>query len=432
MRGIGLDFGTTNSAMAVADDSGDTRFALFQTSQGETPAFRSVLFFGREDETLPTECTAGPEAISRYLETDEKRRLMQSLKSFLASRLFTTTNVFGRSTRLEELIARILRQLRTESEEQLGRFDTAVVVGRPVCFAKSSGEINDDFAIARLREALAEAGFPEVHFEFEPVAAAHHYEQHLDRDELVLVADFGGGTSDFCLLHVGPSVRGRARRDRDILGTRGVAVAGDVFGARIVRQVVAPRLGRGSHHSTPTGDRIPVPNWIYKDLERWHHLSFMKSPRTMGVLYDIRRGAEDPNAIASLIHIVENDLGFHLYRSVERTKFELSHRGESHFLFHESPARIEARVTRAEFESWIAEDLATIDGCVGALLRDTGTPPKAVDRVFMTGGSSFVPAVRRLFSDRFGEDRIRGGGELISVASGLALRARDLARGGLA
>jgi hypothetical chaperone protein len=424
--GIGLDFGTTNCALAIAEAAGPVRVASFPGPAGALPSFRSVLFFGREDPEGPTLCTAGPKAVDRYLEMDEERRLMQSLKSFLASRLFSRSNVFGRIIDLEELIARILRQLREESEADLGRLEGKVVVGRPVRYAKSKGSEDDDHAIARMGEALGRAGFRDVVFEYEPIAAAHHYEQDLSQDELVMIADFGGGTSDFCLLRVGPSFRGRARRDDDILATRGVALAGDAFDARIVRNVVAPVLGRGSQHRNMFGELLPVPVWIYKDLERWHHLSFLKSPRTLSLLHEIRDGAEDEAALTSLIHIVEYDLGFHLYRAVERTKRELSQAAESRFVFDDGPAKIDQRVTRADFEAWIAPEIEEIAGCVDALLTDTGTAVESVDRVFMTGGSSFVPAVRGIFADRFGEERLRAGGELISVASGLALRARSL------
>ena len=147
--GIGLDFGTTNSAMAIAADSGEARVALFDSTHGTTASFRSVLYFGREEHGGPTLCTAGPEAIARYLEMDDERRLMQSLKSFLASRLFKATSVFGKMTTLEELIARIVRQLHEESMLQLGDLVGPVIVGRPVRFAKALDEKDDHLATRR-------------------------------------------------------------------------------------------------------------------------------------------------------------------------------------------------------------------------------------------------------------------------------------------
>ncbi|MGH0038581.1 MAG: Hsp70 family protein [Myxococcota bacterium] len=427
--GIGLDFGTTNSSLAIATGDGAPELAVFPTARGATPSFRSVLFFGREDDESPIESAAGPMAIERYLEMEGERRLVQSLKSFLASRSFSATRLFGRRTTLEHLVTGILNRLLESREAGRARLAGPVVVGRPVRFAKSQGPADDDFAVERLRQALAGAGLESVVFEYEPVAAAYHYERDLDHEELVLIADFGGGTSDFCLLRVGPEPR-RNRGPDSILGTEGVALAGDAFDARIVRERVAPRLGRGGHHVTPYGDRVPVPNWIYRDLERWHHLSFLRTRKTLGLLYEIRKQSQDPTPIDALIHIVENDLGYALYRSVERAKTELSVREETRLRFAAGPVEIDTTVSRPEFESWIASELDSIRVSVDRLLHTTGASAGEVDRVFLTGGSSFVPAVRRIFEQRFGADRLRTGGELISVASGLALRARDLARSG--
>jgi hypothetical chaperone protein len=297
-----------------------------------------------------------------------------------------------------------------------------------VHFAHAKKQDDDAFACRRLAESLALAGVPDVRFEFEPVAAAYHYERQLERDETVLIADFGGGTSDFCLVRVGPSRREREdHRERDILGTEGVAIAGDAFGAKIIRHVIAPRLGRGSQMQKLFGQPVPVPTWVYADLERWHHLSFLRSPRSLGVLYETLADAIEPEKISALIHVVENDLGYHLYRAVEATKTALSERDETVLRFDDPPASIEERITREEFEGFIADELAAIADSADRLLARTKTTPRDVDCVFLTGGSSFVPAVRRIFSERFGADKIRAGGELISVASGLALRALDAA-----
>jgi hypothetical chaperone protein len=429
-RGIGLDFGTTNSSLAIVEDDGTVRVAQFDSSSGPTTSFRSVLFLGRADETAPLETAAGPRAIERYLELDEDRRLMQSLKSFLASRLFRATNVFGRKQTLEDLIAQIVLPLKTEAETKLGRIAPPLVVGRPVRFVHAKDAEDERRALSRLEAAIWQAGFPEVSFEYEPVAAAHHYEQTLDRDELVLIADFGGGTSDFCLLHVGPGMRGRARTADDILGHAGVPVAGDAFDAQIVRHLVASRLGRGSLRQVFMGNVVPIPNWIYLDLERWHQLSFLKSRKTMGFLYEVLEGAQEPEKIEALIHVVENDLGYPLYRAIQQTKTQLSAEPEGRFQFEDPPVRIEATVAREMFEEWIAEELGVIAGCVDELFATTHIAFAEVDRVFMTGGSAFVPAVRQIFLDRFGADRLTGGGELISVASGLALRASSLGKAG--
>jgi hypothetical chaperone protein len=432
-RGIGLDFGTTNSALAFARQGEPATVARFASAEGEVESFRSILFCGHPEGSASVESLTGPRAIERYLEHegDGEWRLLQSLKAFLASRSFTSTSLFGRRTTLPDMISRIVRGLRGEVEARHGEFagtGESIVVGRPVRFARSKKDDDDVFAEHRLRESLDMAGFSDVRFEYEPVAAAYHYEQQLDRDETVMIADFGGGTSDFCLIRVGPGHRQQAKRDSDILGTEGVAIAGDAFGAKIVRHVVAPRLGRGSQMQKLFGQPVPVPTWVYADLERWHHLSFLRSPRSLGVLYETLEDALEPEKIQALIHIVENDLGYHLYRSVEATKTALSAQEEAVLHFEDLPATIHARVARQDFEEWIGDELREIQKCADRLLERTRTSPEEVDRVFMTGGSSFVPAVREIFESRFGPEKIRVGGELISVASGLALRALDLTR----
>jgi hypothetical chaperone protein len=227
---------------------------------------------------------------------------------------------------------------------------------------------------------------------------------------------------------VGPSVRRRGHTAEDILGTDGVAIAGDTFDSKIVRHVVAPRLGQGSQYRSAFSKVLPVPAWLYANLERWHYLSFLKSKKTMDMLAELRLQAFEPEKIAALIHVIEYDLGYHLYRAVEQTKMALSEQEMSALRFRDGALAIEQAVRRDEFESWIGEEMAAIAACLDRLLEHTGPTPTDVDSVFMTGGSSFVPAVRQLFEARFGASHIHSGGELTSVARGLALRALDLGR----
>jgi hypothetical chaperone protein len=427
-RAVGVDFGTTNSALAASDDGGRPVLAEFVREDGSSePVFRSILYFEREEGSSHVLELAGPRAIDRYLGAEEPGRLIQSLKSFLAHRDFSSTSVFGSAYRLEALIAIILRELRVEAEESLGDLPETVVVGRPVRFANQKEPEDAEFALARLRASFHNAGFPDIVFEYEPVAAAYHYEDGLDHDELILIADFGGGTSDFSLLRVGPGVRASGDRAGALLGTDGVPIAGDAFDGRIVRQLVAPLLGMGSQTRSMFDRVLVVPSWIYAHLQRWHHLSFLKSPRTLQILYDLRKEALEPAKLDALIHLVEEDLGFPLHRAVEHTKLDLSTGERADFRFDHPPVRIATEeVARADFEGWIAEEIAAMAGCVDGLLERCGAARGDVDRVFMTGGTSLVPAVHALFAERFGEERIRSGGELTSVASGLALRAAEL------
>lgn len=422
-RAVGVDFGTTNSALAIVDDGGDPRLAEFSWSGGESQTFRSILYFERDDDDRIAS-VAGPLAIDRYLASLDPGRLVQSLKSFLPSRDFVSTNVMGDPWRLEALIGRLLMRLREGAEQRLGALDGPVVVGRPVRFAGAKSVEDEEYAISRLRAAYWNGGFGEVEFVDEPVAAAYFYERGLDHDETVLIADFGGGTSDFSLVRVGP---GRPSAPGEpILGTAGIGIAGDAFDGKLVRHVVAPELGMGSEHRSIFDRVLQMPDWIYSHLERWHHLSFLKTPKTMQILYDLRREAVEPERLDALIHLVRNDLGFALYRAVERTKLELSEAHESRFEFHDGPVVIDTPVFRGDFMTWIWDEVEKIAGCLDGLMSECGVTPADVDAVFLTGGSSLVPAVRGLFLERFGAEKLHSGGELTSVAGGLALRAAEL------
>jgi hypothetical chaperone protein len=447
LRALGIDFGTTNSAIALAASDDAPRLVRFPSHLppedprgAETSTFRSVLYFDPHEPDRRGRPTAfaGPEAIARYLRGDGSGRLVQSLKSHLASRTFTKTSVFGRAYSLEDLVASFLLKLRAEAEARVGPLGGRAVVGRPVRFVGSESDEDDAFAERRLRAAFAQAGFDDVAFEAEPIAAAAHYERGLDHDELVLVADFGGGTSDFCLVRVGPSRRreraAHGGRD-DVLATSGVGLAGDAFDAAIVEHEIAPALGQGSRFlpqmATPediaSGRTIAVPSWIYGKLRKWHHLSFLKTKETLSLLDDLRKQSKTPDAIAALIHLVEADLGFHLYRAVEGTKVALSSRAEADLHFVDEPVEVQRSIARGDFEQWIDPSLTAIEAAVDRALAAAGVSAKDVDRVFTTGGTSLVPAVHACFARRFGEERVRSGDALTSVALGLAQRASERA-----
>jgi len=435
---LGFDFGTTNSSLALLTPESGLQLASFPSLAGPLQSFRSVLYLEQaRTGTGPrkTHALTGPAAIEHYLQADEKGRLIQSLKSHLSSRSLTGTEVFGRRYKLEDLIARILTDLRKHAEAQFNRPIRYAMVGRPVRFVGADTPEDDDFAVSRLRQAFTAAGFEHVDFEMEPVAAACAYEATLDHDELILIGDFGGGTSDFSLLRVGPGIRNRGRTPEDLLGNSGLGLAGDAFDARIVRKLVSPALGSNSEARSLNKLLPAVPSWIYANLERWHYLSFLRTNNVREILKSAHLRALEPEKIQALITLIEEDLGYQLHQSVQQVKFELSRADQAEFRFSDgSPAQsslatpnIDLRipVSRAEFESWIADDLHAIEGSIDTLLQTSCVDPRAVDRVFLTGGSSFVPAVRRIFESRFGADRICGGNEFTSVAHGLALRAAE-------
>jgi len=423
-KAIGLDFGTTNSAIAIAGLNRTITVARFA---GDA-SFRSILYFADAYDSRSGKLTvvAGPDAIQSYLNAKSPGRLIQSTKSYLASRLFTQTEILGETYRLEELIGILLRSLRKATEAEFGDLGTTLVAGRPVHFSGTRDEADDDFALSRLRAAFANAGFDKVQFLPEPVAAAYKYQQWLTHEELVLIADFGGGTSDFSMVHLKPNRSSGQETAHQVIGNDGVGIAGDTFDSKLVRNLVAPLLGLGSEYRSQFGKVLPVPNWLYEHLERWHHLSFLKTRKNMDLLKQIQYQALEPEKITDLIDLVDHDLGYRLYRAIEATKCTLSKQPRTQFRFDEAVITIENAVNRNEFEDWIDPDVKKIAKCVDRLLVKCNITTNDVDAIFMTGGSSFVPAIRRVFEQKFPNIPIRAGQEFTSVAEGLALHALEL------
>jgi hypothetical chaperone protein len=400
---VGIDFGTTNSAVAVADDTGGVQMVPLA---GE-PHWRTVLYFEPGGAL-----TAGGPAIARYLETCGDGRLIQSIKSHLASASFSRTVIFGRRWQIEDMIAAYLRQIRAAAPFDLGR---RAVVGRPVRYWGAESPEDDARAVARMREALGKAGFDEVVFEYEPVGAAARYAARLDREEQIVVADFGGGTTDFSVVRV-PS--------GTVLATGGIGVSGDAFDARVIDAIVAPALGRGTRYRDEMGGEAPVPAWLYGHLRRWHYLSFLKGEATLRLLDRVVRGALEPVRIGRLVRMVDDDLGMVLHRAVEGAKVRLSAHDDDRVTL--DAIDLDLAIARESFEDWLTPDLEAIERVLDDVLDRAGVSAADIDRVFATGGTSLVPVVRRQLAARFGSGKLVGGEELTSVAWGLAARARQV------
>jgi hypothetical chaperone protein len=411
VRAIGVDFGTTNSVVALLHEDGSVTTRRHAGDAGLLDVFRSVLCFWAEEgrgRSLLREA-AGPAAIASYLEDPLDSRLIMSMKTYLAQRSFTETRIFGRPFTLERLIGRFLRALLADAGPM-----PRVIVGRPVRFA---GEFADDpLGAGRLRGAYAEAGLQEVVLALEPEAAGWRFAQTLTEPATVLIGDFGGGTSDFSVLRFEPGARARVTP----LGHAGIGIAGDVFDFRIINAVIAPALGKGDDYRI-MGKSLPVPPEYYSGFARWHLLSLMRAPRTLRAIAEVARTADRPECLRHLIALIEDGLGFALYQAVSGTKAALSQADSTVLCFGHKDLAIEKTITRADFETWIAADLDRLGATADQALETAGLPHAAIDRVFLTGGSAFIPAVRRLFAERFGAARLAGGGEFVSVAEGLAL-----------
>jgi hypothetical chaperone protein len=409
---IGVDFGTTNSVVTRLEADGSVSTAQHRFGTAELDVIRSVLCFWNDGarNQVVLRHAAGPAAIEAYLDDPLESRLMMSLKSYLAQRSFTETRVFERRFTLDGLIGLFLRAILPAPGQAV------IVAGRPVRFA---GDHPDDvLGEARLRGAYAAAGWNSIQTALEPEAAGYRFARGLTAPATVLIGDFGGGTSDFSVLRFAPGSAHPVRA----LGHAGIGIAGDTFDYRIMDAVVSPRLGKGTTYR-PGGTDLPVPPEYYASFARWHRLSLMRAPKTMRDIEAVARVAAHPDRLRALLRLVRDELGYELYQAVSGVKAALSRAETASLRFRHADFAIEETIARADFEHWIAPDIARIAATVDLALAEAGAP--AVDRVFLTGGTSLVPAVRRLFIERFGTARVTGGGEFVSVAEGLALIGQD-------
>jgi hypothetical chaperone protein len=413
---VGIDFGTTNSVAATVSADGEVR-VVHHSPERASSNFRSILCFVKTGSRAGPMIVAGPEAMRAYLDHGSDCRLIQSVKSMAANPHFTATMIFGKRYTVEELISWILRGLRISAERDGVDLGSAVTAGRPVRFAGQFA--NEELALARLTEAFGIAGFEKVGFVAEPLAAAYKFASRISEPQLCVIADFGGGTSDFSLVRFHPGGKG-GKLAMDTLGTSGVGLAGDRLDFRIVEHAVCPKLGMGTHYIS-MDKRLPIPSHYYARFQRWSDLSFLRAPETLRELRTLKRMAEDPDGIDRLIYIIEEELGFDLYQAVSAVKTKLSSDDSAVLEFKSGPVQIAETITRADFDRWIAPDLAKIDAEVDVLFQEANIRLCDVHHVFMTGGTSFVPAIRGLMAARFPQAQFSAEDEFISVGAGLAL-----------
>lgn len=412
---LGLDFGTTNSVVALADGRGGTQLVEFGDGQARDAVFRSALCFWEEERGWNGIAhEAGPWAIDEYLQSPLDSRFIQSFKSVAASPLFERAMIFNKPFRFEDMGRLFLQRLVAHAGGALDARPRRIVVGRPVEYAGARA----DPVLARQRyDAMLEAFGSEIYYVHEPLGAAHSYASRLTEPATILVADFGGGTTDFSIVRVAEP--GAARRCVP-LASSGIGIAGDRFDYRIVDRLVLPLLGKGSDYRS-FDKLLEIPGGYFSDFGDWSRLAMMRNRRTIEELRRLQRDAVRPDLIGRMIGLIEHEQGFPLYDAVGRVKRALSSNDHAEFHFTGGGVEISADVRRADFEQWIADDLHRIESAMDQALVRAGIAAADVDRVFLTGGSSLIPAIRTMFDRRFGADRIATGGELTSIAHGLAL-----------
>jgi hypothetical chaperone protein len=402
--------------VATSEGNDHARLVAFETPSGPSATFRSALSFNHDSaEPSGRTVNAGPWAIKAYLDDPGETRFIQSFKSYAASPLFKETVVLGRRYTFEDMLSDFLLLLRDKGGKALEAAGGRIIVGRPVRFVGANPNIA--LALTRYQTAFQRFGFTDILYAYEPVAAAFFFARRLEQDATVLVADFGGGTSDFSIIRF---ERKDGLLSARALGQSGVGVAGDAFDYRIIDNLVSPALGKGSSYRD-LNKILLAPNRFYTSFARWEQLALMRASRDMLDIRTLMRKSLEPEKIGKLVELLDGNYGYILYQAVSKLKETLSVQTSAQFDFTAGGIRLEAMVERSDFTGWISRELAAIEAAVDEAMADADLSAQQIDRVFLTGGSSFVPAVRAIFEARFDRGKIATGAELESIASGLAL-----------
>ncbi len=413
-----IDFGTSNSAIALPHETG---VQLVELEEGQ-PTMPTAVFYAVEGLASYQEPqrSYGRAAISLYVEGVEGR-LMRSMKSILGSTLATqATDVGGgRSVRYLDVVGSYLRHLKTMAEQQAGHELTRVVLGRPVFFVDDDPQ-RDAAAQAALAQAAREVGFADITFQYEPIAAALDFETTVEREQIVLVADIGGGTSDFSLVRVGPRRRQRTDRKKDILANHGIHVAGTDFDRHLALARILPTCGyRGQG---PTGREVP--SKVYFDLATWHLINTVYAPARVLELKGMKSFYADVQQHARLMAVIARRLGHALIARAESAKIAVAEGGDTQIDLGVLEPGLLVAMHEADAMAAIHGDLERIAAAADETLIRAGLAREKVDALYFTGGSTGLKPLADRIAARFPSAQAVRGNRFASVASGLGVHAR--------
>ena len=416
MIACGLDFGTSNSAIGIVRD-GTPALAPLEADRTLMP---SAVFFDYETKGR---IAYGSEAIAAYVGQTEGR-LMRALKSILGSSLIEEkTSLGNRMVPLTEVVETFVRHLKLKAEAFAGQEITSVVHGRPVRFV--DGDDEADARAQSVLEAVARrVGFRDVTFVYEPIAAAHHYEQTVQREELVLIADIGGGTSDFSVVRIGPDRRDRVSRDGDVLANAGARIGGTDFDSALNLASVMPLLGLGSRLVKKS---LPVPNAIFHELATWATINFAYTYKKEREVAEMVLEARQPEKLGRLLKVLQQRLGHRVAFAVEEAKIALSDGETAGLPLDFIEPGLSATAWLADFERAIGASMDRLYETARSCIAAAGLTPDAIDTAVLTGGSSRVPAVRAAIARATPSARQASGSDLLSVAMGLTEMAARMA-----
>jgi len=423
---VAIDFGTSNSAVALPRPGGGVRLVELESGQ---PTMPTAVFYRADTppQQLDAERLYGRSAIAAYVEGSDGR-LMRSMKSILGSSLLDQSTDIGggRAVRYRDVVVGYLRHLKQRAETEAGQAVTRAVLGRPVFFVDDDPQ-RDAQAQAALQGAAHQAGFAELQFQYEPIAAALDYESTVQRECLVLVADIGGGTSDFSLVRVGPQRRGRAERRDDILANHGVHAAGTDFDRHLELACILPLLGYRTLRPNKPGEAArEVPSRVYFDLATWHLINTVYAPARLAELRSMKRWYADPRHYARLMLTVQEHQGHALAAAAERAKIDVALHGQATLDLGVIETGLACALHEQEAAAAIEADLERIVQAALETTRQAGVAPAQVQALYFTGGSTgLTPLVDRIAACFAGAERVRGD-RFASVAQGLGLHARTV------
>lgn len=410
-RACGIDFGTSNSTAGWLRPNQPPLLAL----EGNKTTLPSVIFFNADENTV----NVGQAALDEYLDGYEGR-LMRALKSLLGSSLMEgKTEIKGRSLLYKDLLAQFIAELKRRAEKAAGRTFDQAVFGRPVFFVDDDAE-SDQKAEATLQAIARACGFKEVSFQYEPIAAAYHYERRIDREELVLIADIGGGTSDFSLIRLSPQRALLADRRDDLLANGGVHIGGTNFDRELSLHSVMPLLGYRSKNKRG----LEMPASYYRNLATWHTINQAYTRRTWSDLQELYLDTLAPEALDRLLKLIEDRSGHWLAVQVEAAKIALSQGEQTTLNLDRLSPDLRHTLTRLEFEQAATQLVEKIGDTLSALLANAGVSCDAVDTVFFTGGASGVPMLREHIAALLPKARRMEGDMFGSIGAGLAVEAQ--------
>ncbi|WP_437305804.1 Hsp70 family protein [Sorangium sp. So ce388] len=414
-----VDFGTSNSLLAAASAEATCPPIPLDSAAADPTVLRSLLFFGQQ------RFSCGAAAISDFVANGMQGRFIRSIKKYLPDRSFSGTQIGGRLVTIEDLIGRFLKEMRGQANRYFQADVARVVLGRPAKF--STEPADDRLAEERLERAARIAGFRDVFFCPEPVAAAHDFHLELDRGAVVLVADFGGGTSDYTIVRM----RREGFAPSDVLSLGGVSIAGDALDGSLMRHKIARHFGAEVTYRVPLGaNQLTMPRPIAEKLCSPADMTVLQHRDVLAFLRDVKAwslGPEDQQRMDNLLCLVEDSLAFQLFEEIERSKRALSGEAVTEFRFDYPSMHIRERIAREEFEAASERQIDAILRALDQTVQDAGMSFDDVDVVCCTGGTARVPALRRGIERRFGQGKVRQLRSFHSVVQGLAERARGIA-----